>query len=221
MSAGSISRRGVLRGGAGVAGALALPAIVRAQSMKVAEAGQPAGRLGLSEARTAGLVVAKEKGFFADAGLDVTINQGKGSGSTAQIVGLESGSIRVRRRICGRQQRVQGHEAEDGGGVYRRNPGRGAGARRVRHQDAEGSRRQDHRHRDRIRAVPAMAGIHEGCWPGRQQGPRHQCRRRGRRAGVDFRTGGRHRRVRARVTSHRSKFAERRRCAPSGMPTRA
>src|SRR5436309_3138631 len=33
-----------------------------------------------------GFAVAKEKGFYAELGLDVTLGQGKGSGSTAQVV---------------------------------------------------------------------------------------------------------------------------------------
>lgn len=33
-----------------------------------------------------GFAVAKEKGFYSDLGLDVVLNQGKGSGSTAQVV---------------------------------------------------------------------------------------------------------------------------------------
>src|SRR3546814_20757844 len=34
----------------------------------------------------AGFMIAKEKGFYEEEGLDVTINQGKGSGNTAQLV---------------------------------------------------------------------------------------------------------------------------------------
>jgi NitT/TauT family transport system substrate-binding protein len=33
-----------------------------------------------------GFAVAKEKGFYSEFGLDITLNQGKGSGSTAQVV---------------------------------------------------------------------------------------------------------------------------------------
>lgn len=38
----------------------------------------------------AGFLIAKEKGFFAEEGLDVDIRQGKGSGNTAQIVGSKA-----------------------------------------------------------------------------------------------------------------------------------
>src|ERR1700722_16837667 len=85
MSANSITRRRILGAGAGSLAALSMPALVRAQSLTSLKPislqadwvyGGP----------NAGLVVAKEKGFFADAGLDVTMNQGKGSGNTAQIV---------------------------------------------------------------------------------------------------------------------------------------
>ena len=62
-----------------------MPGLVRAQSLKSLK---PVSLLAdwVYGGPNAGLVVAKEKGFFADAGLDVTINQGKGSGNTAQIV---------------------------------------------------------------------------------------------------------------------------------------
>ncbi len=42
---------------------------------------------------TAGFLAAKDKGFYSDAGLDVTIGPGKGSGSTAQLVAAKADMI--------------------------------------------------------------------------------------------------------------------------------
>ena len=85
MSLKTITRRGLLGAGAGSLTALAMPGLVRAQSLKALK---PVSMQAdwVYGGPNAGLVVAKEKGFFADAGLDVTMNQGKGSGNTAQIV---------------------------------------------------------------------------------------------------------------------------------------
>ena len=85
MSKGSLTRRGILHAGASVAASLSLPAIVKAQSLKSL---RPISFQAdwIYGGPNAGLAIAKEKGYFADVGLDITINQGKGSGSTSQIV---------------------------------------------------------------------------------------------------------------------------------------
>src|SRR5258708_21571854 len=85
MSTRSLTRRGILQAGASVAAALSLRAIVNAQSLKSL---RPVSFQGdwIYGGPNAGFAIAKEKGYFADAGFDVTINQGKGSGNTSQIV---------------------------------------------------------------------------------------------------------------------------------------
>ena len=92
MSKGNLTRRGILQAGASVAASLSLPTIVNAQSLKAL---RPVSFQSdwIYGGPNAGFAIAKEKGYFADAGLDVTINQGKGSGNTAQIVASKAARI--------------------------------------------------------------------------------------------------------------------------------
>jgi NitT/TauT family transport system substrate-binding protein len=121
MSAGSITRRDVLGAGAVSLAALSLPAIVRAQSLKSLK---PVSLQAdwVYGGPNAGLVVAKEKGFFADAGLDVTINQGKGSGSTAQIVASKAVQFGFADGFVVGNSVSKGMKLKMVAGVYRRNP---------------------------------------------------------------------------------------------------
>jgi NitT/TauT family transport system substrate-binding protein len=121
MSAGSITRRNVLEAGAVSLAALSLPAIVRAQSLKSLK---PVSLQAdwVYGGPNAGLVVAKEKGFFADAGLDVTINQGKGSGSTAQIVASKAVQFGFADGFVVGNSVSKGMKLKMVAGVYRRNP---------------------------------------------------------------------------------------------------
>ena len=79
------SRRSLIK--AGVAGltAIGMPSIVRAQSLK---SSRPLSVLldWVHNGPNSGFIVAKEKGFFADAGFDATMTQGKGSTTTCQLV---------------------------------------------------------------------------------------------------------------------------------------
>ncbi|MCG6205279.1 ABC transporter substrate-binding protein [Rhodopseudomonas sp. HC1] len=74
------TRRGFLALAAGTT--MAAPGILRAQTLR------PVTCLTdwLHQGPNCGFAVAKEKGFYAEAGLDVALSQGKGSGGTAQIV---------------------------------------------------------------------------------------------------------------------------------------
>jgi len=121
MSAGSITRRNVLGAGAVSLAALSFPAIARAQSLKSLK---PVNLLAdwVYGGPNAGLVVAKEKGFFADAGLDVTINQGKGSGSTAQIVASKAVQFGFADGFVVGNSVSKGMKLKMVAGVYRRNP---------------------------------------------------------------------------------------------------
>ena len=121
MSAGSITRRNVLGAGAVSLAALSFPAIVRAQSLKSLK---PVSLQAdwVYGGPNAGLVVAKEKGFFADAGLDVTINQGKGSGSTAQIVASKAVQFGFADGFVVGNSVSKGMKLKMVAGVYRRNP---------------------------------------------------------------------------------------------------
>jgi NitT/TauT family transport system substrate-binding protein len=121
MFAGSMTRRRILRAGASSVAALSLPGLVRAQSLK------PLRPISLQAdwvfgGPNAGLVVAKEKGFFADAGFDVTINQGKGSGSTAQIVASKAAQFGFTDGFVLGNSVSKGMKLRMVAGVFRRNP---------------------------------------------------------------------------------------------------
>jgi NitT/TauT family transport system substrate-binding protein len=82
----AVSRRRFLERSAIAAGALALPATARR-----ARAAGPVKQVSLLldwiyQGPNAGFVVAREKGYYRDAGLDVQITAGKGSASTAQLM---------------------------------------------------------------------------------------------------------------------------------------
>lgn len=98
-----------------------MPALVRAQSLKSLK---PVSLQAdwVYGGPNAGLVVAKEKGFFADAGFDVTINQGKGSGSTAQIVASKAMQFGFADGFVVGNSVSKGMKLKMVAGVYRRNP---------------------------------------------------------------------------------------------------
>src|SRR5258708_33586375 len=121
MFADSLTRRGILRAGAAAAASLSLPGIVRAQSLKSL---RPIS-LQLDwvyQGPNCGFIVAKEKGFFADAGYDVTITPGKGSGNSAQIVASKAAQFGFADGFVVGNSVSKGMKLKMVGGVYRRNP---------------------------------------------------------------------------------------------------
>lgn len=121
MTVSSITRRGILGAGVGSLAVLSAPNLVRAQSLKALK---PISLLAdwVYGGPNAGLVVAKEKGFFADAGFDVSINQGKGSGSTAQIVASKATQFGFADGFVVGNSVSKGMKLKMVAGVYRRNP---------------------------------------------------------------------------------------------------
>lgn len=85
----SLTRRGILKSSVAGVASLAMPGILRAQSTKSL---RPISLQSdwIHGGPNSGFLVAREKGWYADAGYDLTINQGKGSGNTAQIVGSKA-----------------------------------------------------------------------------------------------------------------------------------
>lgn len=69
-----------------------------------------------------GFAVAKEKGFYAELGLDVTINQGKGSGSTAQVVANKAATFGFADGYVVGNSVSKGMSLCMVGGVFRRTP---------------------------------------------------------------------------------------------------
>lgn len=70
----------------------------------------------------AGFIVAHELGFFEEAGLDVAITQGKGSGSTAQIVGARQSDFGFSDGFVVANSISQGVDIRMVASIYRRNP---------------------------------------------------------------------------------------------------
>ena len=66
--------------------------------------------------------MAKEKGFFSDVGLDVTVNQGKGSGNTAQIVASKATQFGFSDGYVVGNSVSKGMKLKMVAGVFRRNP---------------------------------------------------------------------------------------------------
>ncbi len=93
----------------------------------------------------AGFMVAKDKGYYDEAGLNVDIGPGKGSGSTAQLVASKATQFGFADGFVVGNSVSKGMSIRTVAGIYRRNPTAVDRARRLRHQDAEGSRRKEHR----------------------------------------------------------------------------
>jgi NitT/TauT family transport system substrate-binding protein len=76
---------------------------------------------GLSGANS-GFMVALEKGFYKEAGLDVVITQGKGSGSTAQLIGAKQATFGFSDGFVVANSVSQGADIKMVSAIYRRNP---------------------------------------------------------------------------------------------------
>jgi NitT/TauT family transport system substrate-binding protein len=115
-----VSRRGFLAGSALAAGALALPRpAVHAQGVL-----KPV-TLTLDwvfQGPNAGFVVAREKGYYRDAGLDVAIGPGKGSGSTAQLVASKATQFGFSDGFVVGNSVSKGLAIRSVASIYRRNP---------------------------------------------------------------------------------------------------
>ncbi len=116
-----VSRRRFLKNSALVAGALATPAIWsrgRAAELKPVTLTLD----WLFQGPNAGFLVAQDKGFYRDAGLDVTIVPGKGSGTTAQLVGSKATQIGFADGFVVGNSISKGMEIKTVGSIYRRGP---------------------------------------------------------------------------------------------------
>src|SRR5258708_26565291 len=121
MSTRSLTRRGILQAGASVAASLSLSAIGNAQSLiSLRRVSFQADSI--YGGPNAGFAIAKEKRYFADAGFDVTINQGKGSGNTSQIVASKAAQFGFADGFVVGNGVSKGMKLKMVGGIYRRNP---------------------------------------------------------------------------------------------------
>jgi len=118
----SISRRRFLNRTALAAGALAVPcAPLRAR------AAGPLKPVSMTldwvyEGPNVGFLLAKDKGYYSDAGLDVSITPGKGSGNTAQLVANKGTQIGFADGYASSNGISKGMNIKTIGSVFRRNP---------------------------------------------------------------------------------------------------
>jgi NitT/TauT family transport system substrate-binding protein len=118
-----ISRRRLLKKSSIAAAALALPlAPFRAR------AATPLKQVSMTldwvyEGTNVGFMLAHEKGFFRDAGLDVTVTAGKGSVSTAQMVASKATQIGFADGFVAANGVAKGMAIKTIGSVFRRGPG--------------------------------------------------------------------------------------------------
>jgi NitT/TauT family transport system substrate-binding protein len=115
-----MSRRRFVKNAALAAGALAAPAVG-------ARAGAPLKPVTftldwLYQGASVGFLMAREKGFYGDAGLDVTILAGKGSGTTAQLVANKATPIGFSDGFVVANSVAKGMAIKTVGTIYRRDP---------------------------------------------------------------------------------------------------
>jgi NitT/TauT family transport system substrate-binding protein len=117
-----MSRRRLLQKSAMATGALALPAL----SLRARAAGalKPVTMTldWLIEGSNLGFVMAHEKGFYSDAGLDVTVTAGKGSAITAQMVSAKASQIGFSDGFVVASGIAQGMAIRTVGSIFRRGP---------------------------------------------------------------------------------------------------
>jgi NitT/TauT family transport system substrate-binding protein len=116
-----LSRRRLLKNSALAAGVLALPlapAVSRAASLKPVSMTLD----WLFEGSNLGFLVAHEKGFYRDAGLDVTVSAGKGSGNTTQLVANKATQIGFADGYAASHGISKGMKIKTLASIYRRAP---------------------------------------------------------------------------------------------------
>src|SRR6476469_7237912 len=114
------SRRQVLRLASSFAGLAALPL---ARSARAQAKRKVTVRLDwIYQGPNAGFMVAQEKGFYEQAGLNVEIGPGKGSGSTAQIVASKAAQFGFADGFVVGNSVSKGMSIRMVAGIFRRNP---------------------------------------------------------------------------------------------------
>jgi NitT/TauT family transport system substrate-binding protein len=117
-----VSRRRLLQSAVLAAGALAAPAVLL-RARAAASLKQVAITLDwLYQGPNVGFLLAQEKGIYRDAGLDVAINSGKGSASTAQLVASKATQIGFADGYVVGNGDSKGMRIKTVGSVFRRNP---------------------------------------------------------------------------------------------------
>jgi NitT/TauT family transport system substrate-binding protein len=117
-----MSRRRFMQKSALAAGALTLPAA--AFLARAATALKPVTFTldWLYQGASVGFLLAKDKGYYSDAGLDVSISPGKGSGTTAQLVGSKASQIGFADGYVVGNSISKGMAIKTVASIYRRDP---------------------------------------------------------------------------------------------------
>jgi len=115
------SRRGLLRGAATAASLVAIP--LARPALAQAKLRDVAFRLDwVFQGPNAGFMVAMDKGFYKEAGLNVDMGQGKGSGSTAQLVASKAAQMGFADGFVVGNSVSKGMNIRAVAAIYRRNP---------------------------------------------------------------------------------------------------
>ena len=91
----------------------------------------------LYQGPNAGFMIARDKGFYDEAGLNVDIGPGKGSGSTAQLIASKASQFGFADGFVVGNSVSKGMNIRMVAGIFRRNPTAVVVLDRIRHQDAE------------------------------------------------------------------------------------
>jgi NitT/TauT family transport system substrate-binding protein len=118
----TISRRRLIKKTALAAGALAMP-LARYRAFAAGPLKPVTVTLDwVYQGPNAGFILAVEKGFYRDAGLDVAVTAGKGSGSTAQLVASKATQFGFADGYVAANGIARGMPLKSVASVYRRNP---------------------------------------------------------------------------------------------------
>ncbi len=118
----ALSRRRFLQSSALAAGAMAAPAL--ALQARAQGALRPVSMTldWIYQGPNVGFTLARDKGFYRDAGLDVTVNSGKGSGTTAQLVASKASQFGFSDGYAVANGIAKGMQIKTIGSVFRKNP---------------------------------------------------------------------------------------------------
>ncbi len=117
-----LSRRRLLKTSALAGAALAAPAIGLRGSAAAATKQVTLALDWIYQGPNVGFMLARDKGFYRDAGLDVAITPGKGSGSTAQLIASRAAQIGFADGYVVGNGIAKGMGIRTVGSIFRRNP---------------------------------------------------------------------------------------------------
>jgi NitT/TauT family transport system substrate-binding protein len=118
----AISRRRFLQNSALAAAGIAAPAVALRARAAGALRSVSMALDWIYQGPNVGFTLARDKGFYREAGLDVTVNSGKGSGTTAQLVASKASQFGFSDGYAVANGIAKGMSIKTIGSVYRKNP---------------------------------------------------------------------------------------------------